>query len=60
MVVLSMIWATSNYARAYGRGRAIRYARQLAVRPGAVGYSADRLFLHGPGVQELALPPEEP
>jgi hypothetical protein len=59
LVVLSMFWATSNYARAYGRGRAVAYARQLAVRPGVVVYSADRLFLHGPGVQELALPPEE-
>jgi len=59
LVVLSMFWATSNYARAYGRGRAVAYARQLAVRPGVVIYSADRLFLHGPGVRELALPPEQ-
>jgi hypothetical protein len=59
LVVLSLFWATSNYARAYGRGVASRYARQLAVRPGVVIYSAERLFLHGPGVQELALPPKE-
>jgi hypothetical protein len=57
LVVLSLFWATSDYARAYGRGRAVAYASQLAVRPGVVVYSADRLFLHGPGVQELTLPP---
>jgi len=59
LVVLSLFWATTNYARAYGRGRAVAYARQLAVRPGVVVYSADRLFLHGPGVQETALPAEQ-
>jgi hypothetical protein len=59
LVVLSLFWATTNYARAYGRGRAAAYARQLAVRPGVIVYSADRLFLHGPGVQELALPAQQ-
>jgi hypothetical protein len=59
LVVLSLFWATSDYARAYGRGRAVAYARQLAVRPGVVVYSADRLFLHGPGVREEALPAEQ-
>jgi hypothetical protein len=56
LVVLSLFWATTDYARAYGRGRAVAYARDLAVRPGVVIYSAERLFLQGPGVRELALP----
>ena len=52
LVVVSLFWATTNYAREYGRGRADQYARQLAVRPGVIVYSADRLFLNGPGVVE--------
>jgi hypothetical protein len=56
LVVLSLFWATTDYARAYGRGRAVAYARDLAVRPGVVIYSAERLFLQGPGVRESALP----
>jgi hypothetical protein len=59
LVVLSLFWATTDYARAYGRGRAVAYARDLAVRPGVVVYSAERLFLQGPGVRELALPAGE-
>ena len=60
LVVLSLFWATTDYARAYGRGRAVAYARDLAVRPGVVVYSAERLFLQGPGVRELALPAGQP
>jgi hypothetical protein len=56
LVVLSLFWAATDYARAYGRGRAVAYARDLAVRPGVVAYSAERLFLQGPGVREAALP----
>ena len=56
LMVVSLFWATTNYARAYGRGRAAQYARLLAVRPGVVVYSADRLFLQGPGVVETPLP----
>jgi hypothetical protein len=56
LVVLSLFWATTDYARAYGRGRAVAYARDLVVRPGVVVYSAERLFLQGPGVREQALP----
>jgi hypothetical protein len=59
LVVLSLFWATTDYARAYGRGRAVAYARDLAVRPGVVVYSAERLFLQGPGVRESALPAGE-
>jgi uncharacterized membrane protein YidH (DUF202 family) len=59
LVVLSLFWATTNYAREYGRGRAAEYAHQLAVRPGVTVFSADRLFLHGPGVMETALAAEE-
>jgi hypothetical protein len=59
LVVLSLFWATTDYARAYGRGRAVAYARDLAVRPGVVIYSAERLFLQGPGVREQALPAGE-
>jgi hypothetical protein len=33
LVVVSLFWATTNYAREHGRGRADRYARLLAVRP---------------------------
>ena len=50
------VLAATDYARAYGRGRAVAYARDLAVRPGVVAYSAERLFLQGPGVREAALP----
>jgi hypothetical protein len=59
LVVLSLFWATTDYARAYGRGRAVAYARDLTVRPGVVVYSAERLFLQGPGVRESALPASE-
>jgi hypothetical protein len=59
LVVLSLFWATTDYARAYGRGRAVAYARDLTVRPGVVVYSAERLFLQGPGVRESALPAGE-
>ena len=58
LVVVALFWATTNYARAYGRGRAAEFARVLAVRPGVVVYSADRLFLQGPGVVETTLPAE--
>jgi hypothetical protein len=59
LVVVSLFWATTNYAREYGRGRADQYARLLAVRPGVIVYSADRLFLQGPGVVETTLPAEQ-
>jgi hypothetical protein len=59
LVVLSLFWATTNYARAYGVGRAEEFAACLAVRPGVTVFSADRLYVQGPGVQETALPAEE-
>jgi hypothetical protein len=59
LVVVSLFWATTNYAREYGRGRADQYARLLAVRPGVIVYSADRLFLNGPDVVETTLPAEQ-
>jgi hypothetical protein len=59
LVVLSLFWATTNYAQGYGRGRAAVFARNLAARPGVVVYSAERLFLGGPGVVETTLPAAE-
>jgi hypothetical protein len=55
LIVLSVFWAVTNYAQAYGRARALEFAGQLSARPAVVVYSADRLFLDGPGVTETDL-----
>jgi hypothetical protein len=57
LVVLSMFWATTEYAIAVGRGQAEGFARTLDRRPGVIVYSVDRLFLDAPGIVETALPP---
>jgi hypothetical protein len=56
LIVLSVFWAATNYAQAYGRGRALQFAQQLSSRPGVVIYTKDRLFLVAPGVKEEELP----
>jgi hypothetical protein len=50
--VLSMFWATSDYAAALGRGRAKNLADNLDTRPGVVVYSERQLGIAGPGVIE--------
>lgn len=56
VVVLGLFWAASDYAGAVGRGVAAGIMQDLDRRPSVVVYSAQRLFLAGPGVQEQALP----
>ena len=56
VVVLSVFWAASDFAAAVGRGVAAGVMHDLDQRPGVVVYSAQRLFLAGPGVQEQLLP----
>ncbi|OLT20370.1 hypothetical protein BJF78_09635 [Pseudonocardia sp. CNS-139] len=56
LVVLALFWAANDFAGAVGRGRAAATLRALDERPGVVLYSAERLFLQGPGVREQSLP----
>ena len=56
VVVLSLFWAASDYAAAVGRGLAATIMQDLDRRPSVVVYSAQRLFLAGPGLQEQLLP----
>lgn len=50
--VLSMFWATSDYAAALGRGRAKALAANLDARPSVVVYTERQLGIAGPGVVE--------
>jgi hypothetical protein len=56
LIVLSVFWAATNYAQAYGRGRALHFAHNLNSRPGVIIYAKDRLFLAAPGIKEEELP----
>jgi len=53
VVLLSVFWATKDLAEALGRGQARRLESSLATQPGAIVYSARRLYL--PGVSEATL-----
>jgi hypothetical protein len=53
VVFLSVFWATKDLAQALGRGQARRLERSLSTQPGAIVYSARRLYL--PGASEAAL-----
>ena len=55
LVVLSLFWAATEFAAAVGRGRGEVFASGLSNHPGVVVYSAQRLFLNGPGVREEML-----
>jgi uncharacterized membrane protein YbaN (DUF454 family) len=52
LVLLSVFWMTTNYAKAYGRGFAFQLSQRLDRQPAVVIYSADRLYLNGTGVVE--------
>ena len=56
LVVLGLFWATNSVASAYGRGRAMDFARTLSDRPAVVLDTKERLFLVNGGVEETALP----
>ncbi len=49
LIALSLFWATSAYAQAVGRGRAIVLANGLSAQPEAVVYSRDRLGISPTG-----------
>jgi len=55
LVLLSIFWATNEYASALGRGRAQQLAAALSSRPGVVIYSNQRLGITGPGIDEQRL-----
>ena len=52
LVVISLFWAASEYARDLGEGRAEDVAADLSVRPGVVLYSKQSLQITAPGVRE--------
>lgn len=55
LVLLSIFWMTTNYAKAYGRGFASQLSQRLDRQPAVAIYSTDRLYLHGTGVVEHEL-----
>jgi hypothetical protein len=55
LVILSLFWATSEYASALGRGRAETLAGQIRHLPGAILYAKGRLYIDAPGVVEYDL-----
>ena len=58
LVVLGLFWATNSVAGAYGRGRALAFARSLPDRPAVVLDTRERLFLVNGDVEESALTTE--
>ena len=50
LLVISLFWAATDYARALGRGRSQVLQANLPVRPGVVVYSAEQLHIEGTGV----------
>jgi hypothetical protein len=52
IVVVSLFWATSEYAGALGTGRARDFAAHFAAQPTTVVHSRDRLDIHADGVLE--------
>ena len=60
LITLSLFWATSSFAGAYGRGRAMDLADRLSSdRPAVVLDTTERLFADYRGVEETELPAEE-
>lgn len=57
VVVVSLFWATSEYADALGRGRAKAIALDLKKVPAVVVFSDSRLWLTRPGVRERVVGP---
>ena len=58
LVVLGLFWATNSVAGAYGRGRALDFARSLPDRPAVVLDTRERLFLVTGDAAESALSTE--
>jgi len=58
LIVLSVFWASTSFAAAYGRGRALTLAEQLSDRPGVIVDTKERLWIRHPAVQETKLPVE--
>lgn len=58
VVVLGLFWATNSVAAAYGRGRAVDFARTLPDRAGVVLDTPERLFLVSGDVEETKLSTE--
>ena len=56
LVVISLFWAASDYARALGRGRSAVLEATLPYRPGVAVYSDRPLQLEGGGVRAVELP----
>jgi hypothetical protein len=52
VVVLSLFWTTSEWAKALGTGRAEVLAGELVHQPSVVVYSRQRLNIEAPGVLE--------
>jgi hypothetical protein len=55
LLVLGLFWATNSVASAYGRGRAMDYARTLGSRPAVVVDTKERLFVVQGDVEETQL-----
>jgi hypothetical protein len=55
LVVLSLFWATAEYAGALGRGRAQDLAAHLLRQPGVIVYSREKLGIDAPGVLEARI-----
>ena len=55
LIVLSGFWTASRYADALGRGRAVRLAASLTLRPQVTVYAPQRLALDSRGVTEQRL-----
>jgi hypothetical protein len=55
LLVLGLFWATNSVASAYGRGRAMDYARTLTSRPAVVVDTKERLFVVQGNVEETRL-----
>jgi hypothetical protein len=58
LIVLSVFWASTSFAAAYGRGRALTLAEQLSDRPGVIIDTKERLWIRHSAVQETKLPVE--
>ena len=56
LILLSVFWMATNYAKAYGRGFASQLSQRLDRQPSVVIYSTNRLYLHGGGIVEQRLP----
>jgi hypothetical protein len=55
LIVLSLFWAASEYARGLGTGRAQEMAADLLHRSEVLVYSKERLHIEAPGVFETTV-----